>query len=60
LIAAGDFPRPISPTQGTKAWPMSAVQSWIQERTVVTPAGDGPTSKLATELRGRQLGAPTP
>jgi predicted DNA-binding transcriptional regulator AlpA len=32
MLAAHEFPAPISPTRGTKAWPMSVVQSWIKER----------------------------
>jgi predicted DNA-binding transcriptional regulator AlpA len=32
MLTAHEFPAPISPTRGTKAWPMSVVQSWIKER----------------------------
>lgn len=34
MIGAGDFPRSIAPTRGTRAWPMSVVQGWIRERIV--------------------------
>lgn len=33
MLASGDFPKPISITAGRKAWPLSAVQAWIKQRT---------------------------
>jgi prophage regulatory protein len=32
MLEAGEFPRPISPSRGTRAWPMSVVQTWIKQR----------------------------
>ena len=32
MLKASEFPEPISPTRGTRAWPMSVVQAWIKER----------------------------
>jgi predicted DNA-binding transcriptional regulator AlpA len=32
MIAASEYPRPIAPTAGTRAWCMSVVQAWIRER----------------------------
>jgi prophage regulatory protein len=36
LMDAGEFPRPMAPTRGTRAWPMSVVQTWIRQRIVET------------------------
>lgn len=32
LIASGQFPRPIRPTEATSAWVESEIQSWIENR----------------------------
>jgi prophage regulatory protein len=32
MLDAGEFPRPVSPSRGTRAWPMSVVQTWIKQR----------------------------
>jgi predicted DNA-binding transcriptional regulator AlpA len=39
MLASGDFPRPISVTVGRKAWPLSAVQAWIRQRTTAPVEG---------------------
>lgn len=38
MIEAGQFPRPISPSPGVRAWPMSVVQAFIKQL-----AGEGAT-----------------
>jgi predicted DNA-binding transcriptional regulator AlpA len=39
MLASGDFPKPISVTAGRKAWPLSAVQAWIKQRTDAAAEG---------------------
>jgi predicted DNA-binding transcriptional regulator AlpA len=39
MLASGDFPKPISVTAGRKAWPLSAVQAWIRQRTTAPAEG---------------------
>ena len=32
MLAASNFPKPVSVTPGRKAWALSAVQAWIKQR----------------------------